>query len=86
MTICKFISLRDKEKIETVLKSHFLAERIEKEVCFRLYHLRDFFVELRCDADKKVIYGMKPFATKQSLEPYLKNISIAEIACLLKAS
>lgn len=86
MTICQFTSLKDNEKINTVLESVLLAERIEQEVLFRLYYLKDFFVELRCDTDKRLIYGMKPFATKQSLEPYINKVSISEITGLLKAT
>jgi len=86
MTICQFTSLKDDEKINAVLKSVFLAERIEQEVHFRLYFLQEFFVELRCNIDRRVVYGMKPFATKQSLEPYINIVSISEITGLLKAS
>ena len=84
MTICQFTLLKNNEKINTVLKGVFLAERIEQEVRFRLYYLQNFYVELRCDTDRRIIYGMRPFATKQSLEPYLNRVSISEITCLLK--
>lgn len=86
MTIFQFTSLRDNEKIDTVLQSVLLAERTEHEVLFRLYYLQEFFVELRCDTERRLVYGMKPFATKQSLEPYLSKVSISEITCLLKVT
>jgi len=86
MTICQFTLLKDDEKINTVLDSVLLAERLEQEVLFRLYYLQEFFVELRCDTERRLVYGMKPFATEQSLEPYISKVSISEITGLLKAT
>lgn len=86
MTIHQFTLLKDQEKIKTVLQSILLAERTEKDVYFKLYYLQGFYVELWCDVHQQVVYGMRPFATDRSLEPYLKIVSITEITGLLKAS
>jgi hypothetical protein len=86
MTIHQFTLLKDQEKINTVLQSVLLAERTEKDVHFKLYYLQDFYVELWCDTHERVVYGMRPFATDRSLEPYLRKVSITEITGILKAS
>lgn len=86
MTIHQFTLLKAQEKIKTVLQSVLLAERTERDVHFKLYYLEGFYVELWCDTYEQVVYGMRPFATDRSLEPYLKIVSITEITGLLKAS
>lgn len=85
MTIYQFTGLHQKEKAKVVLESMYLAHRTEKDVLFQLYYLSEFFVEIWGSADRKVIYGMKPFATNRSLEPYLKSLCITELTGLLKA-
>lgn len=84
MTIHQFTLLKAQEKINTVLQSVLLAERTERDVLFKLYYLNGFYVELWCDSNQQIIYGMRPFATDRSLEPYLKRVSIKEITGLLK--
>jgi hypothetical protein len=86
MTIHQFTLLKAQEKINTVLQSILLAERTERDVHFKLFYLEGFYVELWCDLNEEIVYGMRPFATHWSLEPYLKSVSIAEITGLLKAS
>lgn len=84
MTIYQFTQLDQNEKANAVLGSVFLAERKEKDVIFHLYYLAHFYVEIWYYNDPAIIYGMKPFSTPRSLEPYLNSISITGTG-LLKA-
>lgn len=85
MTIYQFTELNQEEKANTVLQSLYLAYRTENDMLFQLYYVSDFFVEIWYSVDCKSIYGMRPFSTTRSLQPYLNNLCIGEITRLLKA-
>jgi len=77
MKLSDFIMLNEEEKKLTVLHRGILvAKRTSPTHLFFLFQMDHFYVETRCDSQRKCIEGYRMFHDLKLLEPYLETISI----------
>lgn len=62
--------------------SNFLASRILGSAKVYLYHSDDFFIEVYYSTTYKKVLMINAFNSVAGLEPYLDNISLADLTSL----
>ena len=77
MNIYEFIKLNDIEKGAAIWDGDFLAVRVSNGNRYALYHLGDFFVEVKYNPEKNKLISIRPFKTRKLLEPYVDTVNIS---------
>jgi len=77
--IHNFINLDNNDRIKAALKSTYITERQDGAMYTLLYHLGDFFVELKFNTEESEISHIRPFNSPFLLEPYLEHLDIKVI-------
>lgn len=83
MTLYEFIALGETEKAILMKDGLFIIDRKDGEFKVALYTLGEFFVEIFYNTHEHKITNLKPFKTRNLLEPYLHEVSLSEIERLL---
>ncbi|MBC7914847.1 MAG: hypothetical protein H7Y07_12075 [Pyrinomonadaceae bacterium] len=88
MTLNKFLTLDEAEKAIMMWEGVYIGYRKEGEFRVALYSLEKFFVEVFYNIQENKIQENKitrlnPFKGPNLLDPYLLEISLSEIECLL---
>ncbi|HEY0667007.1 MAG TPA: hypothetical protein VGD22_02455 [Sphingobacteriaceae bacterium] len=76
MEIQNFINLTHEERIKAALTSTYITERQEGTLYTLLYHLGNFFVEVKFNVEESGISKIRPFNSPFLLEPYIENLDI----------
>lgn len=79
MDIQNFIKLDNDERVKAALSSTFITERQDGVMYILLYHLGNFFVEVKFNVEKTEISRIRPFNSPSLLEPYLEDLDIRVI-------
>jgi hypothetical protein len=80
ITLYEFNCLTKKEKIEVLCEfSVCLCERPDAKFRIVLYHLNNFYVEIKYDRRNNRIAEFQIFTSTKLLEPYLEQIDISYV-------
>lgn len=80
MKLSDFIMLNEEgKKIAVLHRGILVAKRSNSTHLFFLFQMDHFYVETRCDIERKCIEGYKMFHHLKLLEPYLETIAIDDL-------
>lgn len=81
MNTREFNGMDDVRQAETLLNEGVvIAERLYKEFRILLYQVRHFYVEVYFHKKFDMIQGFRSFESMSSLDPYLEEIDISDLA------
>ena len=80
MTFLQFKSLTPYKQFEVLAnKGVIVANRITTTFKFLLYQIDSFYVEVKSNLFESKIEGVKCFFDTEELDPYLENITLADL-------
>ena len=80
MTLYEFLALDEMEQAEAVWSATHIGEREDEEHKILLYQIDGFYVEVYYHKEYNVIRRMRPFASIDQLEPYLKKVDLSGLS------
>jgi hypothetical protein len=80
ITIKEFNSLDEAEQFEALWEyGQIVGHVFQNGFKFMLYQISNFYVEIKYDDETNAIKGLRAFEDTESLDPYLKRISLKGI-------
>jgi|GEM_PF-803502 hypothetical protein len=76
ISLYEFISLSLNEQADVLWKGSYLGDRIEDAITVQLFSISNFYAELYYDHCRNEIVRIRPFKSRELLDPYLQHFDI----------